>query len=269
MRILLCVVSLFVMFSCSQNAERERRVALLAPDGTIEPVATKIATADKPVPERKLIRNGSIFFQVESVTTTRSKIYELTNAAGGYVSSETQDAEEGRPNYRQVIRVPGTKVDEFVSKVESLAKAIDSRKISVQDVTAEYVDIESRLSAKQKLEARYLEIVKQATTIEDILKVEDQLGTVRSEIESMQGQLKLFSSQVAYGTLELTYYEPYTIATPGVGSKFASSFVGGWDALVALLIGLTATWPFLIIIGASAWLYWHRINRQTKEISPQ
>ncbi len=88
----------------------------------------------------------------------------------------------------------------------------------------------------------------------------------------MQGRLKFLGNQTAYGTLELTYYKHYTVvppAPPGVGSKFASSFIGGWNALVTFLIGLTATWPFLLMIGTFALLYWRRIKRQEKQVSPQ
>jgi hypothetical protein len=278
MRILLCVLSLFVMLSCDRRVESNES-ATISKTAPVEQVSMNEAPADKPaspadrpVLERKLIRNGSMSFEVEDVTTTRTKIDELTRLAGGYVSSEMQNGNEEHPRYHQVIRIPGASVDDFVAKVEALAMKVESKQITVQDVTGEYVDIGSRLSAKQKIEARFLEIVKQAKTIEDILRVEEQIGSVQSEIESMQGRLKFLSNQASYGTLELTYHKHYSVVPPklpGVGSKFASSFIGGWNGLVTFLIGLTATWPFLLIIGTFALLYWRRIKGREKQVSPQ
>jgi hypothetical protein len=97
--------------------------------------------------------------------------------------------------------------------------------------------------------------VKQAKTIEDILKVETEIGIVRNEIEQIQGRLKYLSNQTSYSTIVLTYYQPsLPIELPGAGSKFVESFLDGWDGFISFLIGLTRTWPFLLVIGFIAWL---------------
>ncbi len=169
------------MLSCSQSAESNEGALAKVP--SIEQVALDEPVnkpADRRIPERKLIRNGSMSLEVEDVTTNRMKIDEFTQAAGGYVSSEKQNGGDEHPTYQQVIRIPGSTFDEFVSKVEGLALKIDAKQISVQDVTAEYVDIESRLLAKRKIEARFLEIVKQAKTIEGILRVEERSVTFKA-----------------------------------------------------------------------------------------
>jgi len=224
----------------------------------------------QPAPERKLIRNGSISFEVSDVLATRRQITELTKSLGGYISSEKQNDNDDNPTYHQVIRVPGASVDDFVTKVESFATKIESKDMAAQDVTEEYVDVESRLIAKKAVEARYLEIIKQARTIKDILEVENEIGLVRSEIESMQGRLKHMSNKIAFATIDLIYYEPDGVVTPpGAGSKFAESFMGGWHALIVFLVALTATWPFMIIIGAIALLYIRRSKRQPKQVLQQ
>jgi hypothetical protein len=265
MRILLCVLSLFVAFGCSDYKEANA-TATEAPQA-IEIALNKSSEQASIVVERKLIRNGSISFEVNDVMGTRRAIDEATKATGGYVSSETQSGGD-HPQYNQVLRIPGNSLDSFIAKIESMAIKIDSKTVSATDVTEEYVDIKSRLTAKKELEARYREIVKQAKTVEDILQVEEQIGAARSEIESMEGRLKYMDNKISYSTLELTYYEHYTVETPALSGKFAVSFRAGWNAWISFLVAITTTWPFLIILGVSAWLIMRR-RKVPNQITPQ
>ncbi|HZY80270.1 MAG TPA: DUF4349 domain-containing protein [Cyclobacteriaceae bacterium] len=253
MKKLLCVLLVFVIFSCNDARET---ASLSNNEAIAEVIAVNEPRQDQP-PQRKLIQNGSISFEVADVSKTRHYILLLTNEANGYIASERIHKNDDRPRYEQVVRIPGNKLDEFNSKLEALATRIDNRNFTADDVTEEYVDLESRLIAKKELETRFREIVKHATKIDDILKVEDEIGIVRSEIETLQGKLKFMSNKVSYSTVTLTYYQPYetpVIEKPGVGSKFASAFLGGWNSIVSLAIGLTAIWPYLLIITLGIWL---------------
>jgi hypothetical protein len=218
----------------------------------------------KNLPERKLIRNGSLSFEVDNVSATRQKIAELASDLGGYISSERKDKNENHPRHQQVVRIPGNRFDEFVAKVEGLAKTVDDEDFSSEDVTETYVDLESRLIAKKEMEARFREIVKQAKTIKEILEVEEEIGSVRNEIEQIEGKLKYLSNKTSYSTITLTYYQPMLpIELPGIGTKFVDSFLDGWNGFVGFLIGLTRTWPFLTVIGIAAWL----IIRRSRKVS--
>lgn len=259
MRNLLCVLSLFVtLTSCgTKNSES----ANSANPGL---AASSESKAEEAPPERRLIRNGSMSFEVDDVTTTRQKISLLVSEAGGYVFSEKRHADDERPSHEQVVRIPGGQFEAFISKVEGLAKSIDGEDFTSDDVTEQYVDLETRLVAKKELEARFREIVKQAKTIKEILEVEEQIGYVHSEIEQLQGKLKYLSNKTSFSTISLTYYQPaLPIELPGTGTKFIESFLGGWRALVALLIGLTSIWPFLIAVSAATWFV---IRRRRKEV---
>jgi hypothetical protein len=265
MRILLCVLSLFVMLSCNNGAHNELNAPPLE-ELAVESSGLAAAPQLQPVPERKLIRNGSISFEVDDVNGTRNRIAELVKEFGGYVSSEKLTGDDHR-SYIQIVRVPGTSVDAFVATIESAATKINSKSLTVQDVTEEYVDVSSRLVAKQRVETRYLDIVRQAKTVKDILEVEEQIGIVRSEIESMQGKIKYMDNKVSYGTIELTYNEHYTIATPDTSSKFAESFRDGWHGWIGFLVALTRVWPFLTILSAIAWFVMRR--RKPKQVTLQ
>lgn len=214
------------------------------------------------VTERKLIKNGSIEFEVGSVSDTKTKITALVTEAGGYISSDNQNNYSGAPRFEQVARIPSDKLDDFVTKIEGLAKKVDSKSISTQDVTEEFIDVETRLATKKELEARYRDLLKQAKTVKDIIEVETQLNNVRGEIESMEGRLKYLTSQVSFSTLSISYYEAVS-GNYGFGYRFMNSFGEGWRALLDFVIGLFAAWPFVIMIGLGIWLFirWRRNRR--------
>jgi urease accessory protein UreE len=93
------------------------------------------------------------------------------------------------------------------------------------------VDVEARLAAKKKVEARYLELVAQAKTVTEVLEVERELGNVRAEIESMEGRMKVLRDQVAMSTLTITCTKPQARSdsfTPHVGVAVKE----GWNNLL-------------------------------------
>lgn len=213
--------------------------------------------------ERKLIKNGSISFETSDLKTTRANVEALCKELNAYVTEENQNNYDYRREYTQTIRIPSDKFDLLIQKIERDATKIDSKNINMQDVTAEFIDVEARLQTKKELENRYREILKQAKTVQDIVTIEGQIGSVRSEIESMEGRLKYLSSQVAYSTLHITYYE--TIGTDfGFGSKLGNALGSGWDFFLGFLIGLISLWPFLILITLLIWLIirWRKRRRK-------
>jgi hypothetical protein len=209
--------------------------------------------------ERKLIKNGSIVFEVSDTETTQKELVRLTAEAGGYVSSESQNSYSGAPRFEQTIRVPADKLDDFILKIEGLAKKVDQKNINTQDVTEEFIDVETRLKTKKELEARYRELLKQANKVDDILAIETQLGNVRGEIESMEGRLTYLKNQVSFSTLTVTFYKVVS-GNYGFGYRFMNSFGEGWNSLLDFVIGLFAAWPFVILIGMGVWIFvrWRR-----------
>jgi hypothetical protein len=84
----------------------------------------------------------------------------------------------------------------------------------------------------------------------EILQVENKLNEIRSEIESEQGQLNYMSRQVAYSTLDITFYTHAVVhADSGysIGYKFKKALSDGWDTLQQIFFGLIAIWPIVFI----------------------
>lgn len=226
--------------------------------------------SDSPAPitsiEKKLIKNGSMRLKVENVKIAKGKIDNICKSFSAYTASENQDNFEDRLEYTHSIRVPAQHFDSIMMALEKVSIKVDGKNVRTEDVTAEFIDIETRLNTKKELENRYREILKQAKTVTDILSIESQIATVRSEIESMEGRLNYYKNQVSFSTIDLTYYE--ILGTDfGFGSKLANALGNGWDNLLWLFIGLINIWPFVILLGGSIVWIWRRIRARAARLA--
>ena len=143
----------------------------------------------------------------------------------------------------------------------------DRREISQRDVTEEFIDVEARLNAKKELEKRYLELLKQARNVKEMLEIERELSSIREEIEAKQGRLKYLQSQVSMSTVHVDFYK--TTAEIGVtvsyGQKIKNALQGGWDGISVFFLGLLYLWPlFVLAISAILVIRWF-IRRSKKK----
>lgn len=259
----------FLIFACGQRNEMANKDAFQESLALPAPSEVSLAKAEQeqesePIQtERKLIKNGSLSMETSSTKKAKAEIEKICKEMKAYISSENQFNYEDRLQFNTVIRVPANHFDELTSKVEALASHVESKNISTDDVTEEFIDIEARLKTKKELETRYREILKQAHTVTDILAIESQIGSVRSEIESMEGRLKYLKNQVSFSTLTLTFYE-HIGSNFGFGSKFGLALKNGWDNLLYFLIGLTNLWPFVLLMAAGAYAGWRKFRKSKK-----
>lgn len=203
---------------------------------------------------RKIIKEGWLSYEVESLKESKKRVVELINKYDGYISMDS----EGRSGYRTsnslTIRIPSNNFDTLINELSSDAKYMESKTISLRDVTEEFLDVETRLRNKRALEERYLEILEEANSVEEILSVEKEIGTIREEIESTEGRLNYLKNRVSLSTIELTIYE--VEYSDGRGdNRLLESLKGGWSSLVSFLLLLVNIWPFLIIIGGGVVLF--------------
>jgi hypothetical protein len=196
--------------------------------------------------ERKLIKEGSVEFETDDIVSSRDLIFKSVKALKGYISSDQEYKSSGRVSNTIVIRVPALHFDQLLMDATKGISKFDNKSIEVKDVTEEFLDIEARLKTKKELENRYLEILKQANNVTEILKVEEQIGQLRSEIESIEGRLRYLKSKISLSTLTMTIYQTEPNST-NFGNKFADGFKNGWDNLVWFFVYLINIWPFILI----------------------
>lgn len=201
--------------------------------------------------DRKMIYQANLSVEVENYKKART---ELENAVGryqGYVLNSSDFENEYEKGGHLIVRVPQTGFASFLSELEKIATKIPGRSITGQDVTEEYVDLSSRLKARQVVETRLLQFMSEAKKTEDLLKISAELGRVQEEIEQIKGRMRYLDENIAYSTIELSLTEKKVtaklgeVADPGTWHK-------AWLALNKSLLGILAFLNGLIVFVAGA-----------------
>lgn len=154
--------------------------------------------------ERMVIRNAEVALQVEDVRAAEQAIRARVAELGGYiVSAETSGTEERL--YAQItFRVPAERFDAALDGVQQLAERVLSRSVSGDDVTEEYVDLESRLRNLEATRERLLALMERATRVEDALSVNQALSDVQEQIEVIRGRMQYLQQSAALSTVHVS-----------------------------------------------------------------
>jgi len=157
--------------------------------------------------ERKVIKDATLSIVVKDPEKSMNAISALAEQSGGYVVSSGLSQSNYGPNNLSLpsgnitIRVPAEKLNDVLAEIKKDAVEITSESSNGQDVTDQYVDLTSRLTALQAAEKKLLEILDQANETEDVLAVYQQLQQVQSEIEVLKGQIKYIDQSVAMSSV--------------------------------------------------------------------
>ncbi|HTE00900.1 MAG TPA: DUF4349 domain-containing protein [Mucilaginibacter sp.] len=216
---------------------------------------------------KKIIKDGDISFETNNINATRKKILYSLKKLGGYVVEDNQstDNESHRKDYTLKLRVPAKYFDLLLDTVSAAADKIDSKNISITDITTKYIDITTRLGNKKLLESRYQDLLKKATKISDLLEIENKLTEIRSDIESTQGQLNYLNKQVAYSSLSLTFYTRLIVQADkpvGFGYKFKYALSKGWSFMQTLFYKIIALWPLWLLVVVLSLVFKARRNKK-------
>ena len=220
---------------------------------------TQLESGSGAAPEgspEKLIYSASATVETTEFDGTIEKLSALVEQYGGFVESSSVN---GSNYYTQsrgysstrcasyVIRVPSDKFSALMGSLSTLGNVPYSHTYT-ENITAQYYDTDARLTAYQAQEARLLEMMEAAKTVEDLIAIEEKLTELRYQIESLQSTLKNWDRQVAYSTLDLEVQEVVEY-TPESRMSY------GQELALALSSGLKRTGEFfkdllLAIVGA-------------------
>jgi len=232
------------------------------------------ATADeRAAVGPKIIKNGSVRLSVRDTDKTVEQINGIAKEKGGFVADVRVSENDGEKTGYITIRIPVAKFDETATAVKKLAVMVLDESANSEDVTAQYVDLQARLNAKKAEEAQYLEILKRAVKIEDILQVTQYLSNVRTEIEQLQGQLRYLSDKTDYATLSITLVQETRVQAPTPSWQPAETFRQALQYLIVVLQGFVNVaivvvifavgfiLPLLLVLALIVWLIRVAIRR--------
>ncbi len=233
--------------------------------------------------ERLVIQNANMSVVVPDPARAVDDIGRMAEEMGGYVvNSNVYQSTFGVAQvlaYQAsiTIRVPAERLDEAMDQIESAASEVRTRNVSSQDVTSEYVDLESQLRNLRAAEEALREILASATKTEDVMMVFNQLTQVRGEIERIQGQMRYYEESARLASLAVDLLpdvaeQPLQIGgwrPAGVAKDALEDLVRALQWLGSALIRFVILWvPLLAIFGIPIWLVVRAIRRQRRK-APQ
>ncbi|MBW4890378.1 DUF4349 domain-containing protein [Mucilaginibacter sp. HMF5004] len=231
-------------------------------DVALQAPPDKNFTADT---SKKITKEGELRFETPDVVKTRKNILHSVQNAGGYIAEDTQSKEEGSGDKTYVlkVRIPSKNFDFLIDTVATNADKIDSRNIRVKDITTEYIDTKTQIENKKKLEQTYIGLLGKAGKMADVLQIEDKISEIQGDIESTQGRLNYMTKQVAYSSLDITFYSKSTIADSGTGFTYElkTALGEGWSIVQTTFFFLIDIWPVLILCFA---FYWFVVRRKKR-----
>ena len=254
------------MDSPSEEAESE---AVTVESSESETKAPVVAT------ERMIIHQASLSVNVKELDKAQSNIEQKVEQYGGYiVESNVFQEDDQTSSGKMIVRIPEKNFEKFLLDAEEEAAEILERNVTGQDVTEQYVDLESRVKSKRAVEERLLEFMSKAQKTDDLLKISADLATIQEEIEVMVGKMKYLENQTSFSTIELTMYEN-RVVVPEIESKelntwektkkqlatSTNSILSAGSALIVFFIG---NLPVLVILGAIGFVVYVVIKRRLR-----
>ncbi|MFW6174306.1 MAG: DUF4349 domain-containing protein [Chloroflexota bacterium] len=254
------------------------------PAGPQDPGATPTpAAAPTPTPggagldvdERMVVRNADMSIVVEDVEDAVGRVTAAVDELDGTVlESRRQGQGEDFQSAFMSFRVPSERLDEALSRVREIAGSVESERVTSQDVTEEFVDVQARLENLRATEQRLTQLYERADSVGQVLEVERELTRVRGDIESLEGRLQVLQRTTATSRVNLEIRpepEEEPLSDPGWtpeetwrrAVRGLSDFGQGLADFLIFAAVFSPVWgTVLVVAGAAAW--WGRKHRRAR-----
>jgi len=224
-----------------QEQEKQKEISA-------KPNVTPTANADW---NRRIIRTAQLKLEVKELKQYYNPMRDRIRAVGGYIAGEELVENDFERQVRLSIRVP---VDQFDAALEALSIQTEKtleRRITSQDVSEELVDTKARLQTKEQVRNRYKELLSQSRSLDDILKMENEINQVQEQIERGAGRIQFLQHAAAYSTIEVTLVqklgEAPVITEPGRRNALLEAITTGWNFMRDLLLAVISIWPVWLV----------------------
>ncbi len=235
------------------------------------------AEAQARADARRIIRNAELKLEVASPTDGQRRIASVAESHGGFVvtsESKQRSGSDGAKAYEVVtmqLRVPSAQFDAVIGEIRAVAggAGVVEEKITGQDVTEEYIDLESRARTQKALEAQLLELLRRSGDLADAVTLQRELASVRTEIEKIEGRRRFLENQSSLSTISVTVQPAAPlVSTTGFFRSVGSAFGQGIDIAAAvtlfLIKALLALLPVAVILGLPAFFLLRYLLRRAR-----
>jgi len=227
----------------------------------------KIATPQEPEPDKKkkdqqlpqakqewdkkIIKTANLNIEVKDYNSYNTSFRDKLKQFGGYIAQEEQAQSDYKIENILTIKIPVDQFDDAVNSISAGVKEVNEKKITSEDVTTEVIDTRSRLEAKKQVRLRYLDLLKQAKNMEEILNVQSEINGIQEQIEAAAGRMEYLQHSSSFSTIHLTYYQVLNGAAinadkPSFSTRIAGAFRFGWNWMGELSVAIVSIWPLLL-----------------------
>ena len=225
---------------------------------------------------RKILKTADLGLRSKEVRESAARAQQVAATAGGTVLSSQVYSGNDSVTADLVLSVPSEEFETVLDELRGLGQKVTTDSISGQDVTEEYVDLQSRERNLEATEESLLRLYDRAGTVEEALSIQRELTTVRGEIELVQGRIKYLDQRSTYSQITLNI-QPVTSPPPPRPTWDPGDVVAqAWDASLSILqIMATAIisalvfgwWLSPVLVGGFLW--WRRRNRGSRPAAPE
>lgn len=265
----------------------EKTVKEVPRDSTAAKVPARVPSAPQSLPSQPrnfvlpvgpmVIRTGELALTTTDFDHARNKLEDILKRHHGYLGDLTvAGSQESARTLEATLRLPADQLDAAIAELKSLGR-VDSESQKGEEVSQQYVDLQARLANARETEQTLLDILRHRTgKLSDVLEVEQEIASVREEIERMEAEKKNMEKQVAFSTVSMTVTEDFKqhvhVVPDSTSTRIRNAAVDGYETMVAGLINvllfLFSAGPSLLLWGAVlffparwGWKKWQKRNR--------
>lgn len=276
-RLAIAIVSASVLAGCGlrpQAAENAGSFSANAPPAAAPTTDIAQTAASVPAPQPQLVRTANMGIRVESIESAIQQTQAIARQHQGEVMNlQDQTPAPGQHHSATLqLRVPQNQLDRAIAALAKLG-AVQQQSLSATDVSDQLVDYEARLRNLRRSEETVLKIMDRSGSVADVLKVAQELNTIRQSIEQNNAQLNSLKNQVAYSTIDLdleTAIAPLP-TEPSTQTQLANTWNSATRSIGDFTVGLMqiCLWlivysPYLLLILGAATLLHRRRRRRVR-----
>jgi hypothetical protein len=238
---------------------------------------------------RMIVKNADVRLTVKDTDVAIDRATQIVGDAGGYIVSSRvwyQDYYGNNLKYASItIGVPVSEFEKALSRLRGLAVKVVDETASGDDVTDQYVDLQSQLTNLEATRARIQDFLKDAKTIDEALRINQELANIEGQIEQIKGRMNYLNDRSAYSTIttnlepEFPVLTPTPTATPPptatpIPWKPGDTFGEAKSTVTVLYQGIAnfLIWlgvvilPLLLPPALILWGIWKFLNRKTVKV---
>lgn len=254
--------------SCSQDQQS----ADVNASYTAATTATPSSVGETSLPQTPIVvKRGRLTIESMRIDESKAEIDRLVEQSGAYYESESAENQRGQVSYNLMIRVPVNRFDSVITNLEHGTDRITSKNITVEDITGQYIDVKTRLENKRSYLNRYQEMVKTATSVKDILEIEEQVQKLQEDIETTEKVIQTLDEQVNYCSLSIYLFTQQNTLAQHSDSflrRAGNAVINGWRLIEYIVLTVITLWPIWMIATTIIFvIYRLRVRRRRTQNS--